>query len=63
MDGVIHKNNLKEIKQCMKNVDNFSAEIEEIIRHFSEGTMFGIMEGIKLLAELMKTVPEAMKQC
>lgn len=47
MDGVILKDNLKEIRDCMTDVERVTTELEDIFKNFESMSIYGIFEGIK----------------
>lgn len=63
IDGVILKDNLKEIKQCITNVDTVKSEVETIINGFESLTVIGITEAIETFAKLASEVPVDFQQC
>ena len=63
MKGVIEKDNLEELKQCMNDADELAVMIEEIQEDLRSKDLFKMFEGIKLLGEVITMVPEKLREC
>ena len=52
MDGVIEKDNLKELELCYTDVEKVTNELEEIAHEFEKMSIFGMLEAMKELTTL-----------
>jgi len=57
MDGIIQKDDLKELTTCMTDVDTVSKSIETIYSDLSSLTVEGILSGLEETAKLVSFLP------
>ncbi|CDW78581.1 UNKNOWN [Stylonychia lemnae] len=63
LDGVIKKDDLKELTTCMTDVDDVSKSVETIYSDLSSMTMTGLLSGLEEAAKLVAFLPRDFQQC
>ena len=63
MDGVIHKDNLQELQQCLTNVEHVALEVEEIYAAFTSLSLLGIAKAIEDLEDIATYIAVEGQQC
>ena len=63
MDGVIQKDDLKEIQACLVGGDNLSVNIENAVADFKEGDLAGTAEGFMEIQQFVTKLPAAIGTC
>eukprot|EP00347_Sterkiella_histriomuscorum_P007004 403350611 len=63
MDGVIQKDNLKEIKLCISDVKTISNEVQEIAQDIMTLEMPKMIEGVMKFMELLQQYKGSLTQC
>ena len=61
--GLIEKNDIPQIQQCLKNTEDVKVEVNKIVNEMATGTFEAIMAGIKDLAALIQELPTDLKDC
>jgi hypothetical protein len=57
MQGIIQKDDLKEIQQCLTNAQTLETEVLKAAADFSEGSITGIISGIKEIGTVVFQLP------
>jgi len=63
MDGIIQKDDLKELTACMTDVDAVSLSIETIYSDLKSMTVEGLLSGLEEAAKLVSFLPRDLHQC
>ena len=63
IEGLIQKDDLPEIQECMKNTETVATEVNKIVNEMSAGTFDAIIQGVKDIAALIQQLPTDLKDC
>ena len=63
MDGVIHKDDLAELQQCMTGADSLTDEFETAVADFEQGGISGITGGIMEISTIFNELPQDLGNC
>ena len=63
IEGLVQKDDLPEIQECMKNGTTVATEVNKIVNEMSVGSLEAIIQGVKDLATLIQQLPTDLKDC
>ena len=61
--GLINKDDLPEIQKCLNNTTSLEAEFTIVISDLGKGDLQSIIKGIQELGQIMKELPNDLKDC
>ena len=61
--GLIQKDDLKAIEQCLTDGDQVEKEVNEAIQDFMKGDVASILAGVEVIGTLLTELPEDLKDC
>ncbi len=61
--GLIQKDELTEIEKCLQDGAGVEKDINDAIHDFMKGDIADIIDGVKLIAQALVTLPEDMVDC
>uniref|UniRef100_A0A7S3CRK9 Uncharacterized protein n=1 Tax=Strombidium rassoulzadegani TaxID=1082188 RepID=A0A7S3CRK9_9SPIT len=61
--GLIQKDDLSEIKQCLTDAEGVEEEVNKAIEYFAKGDVQDILLGIEEMGKLLQELPTDLKEC
>ena len=63
VQGIIQKDDLSILQQCMQNAETLTTEIEVAVADFEKGGLEGYAQGLMEVSKIFKEIPQDLANC